>query len=141
MGLGVSKLNPGSVRSLFRVYPGGLHMVYCGCIWGLSGVSGPINSKSCERLVAFSHPVDSSPDTPPPIHRIHPNTPRYTNGYTNVYTNIYTNGYTEVACPDTPCIHTLHAPQIDHSYYILGYVGASSDILRHTSYGIHGHAI
>ena len=98
--------------------------MYRGCILGLSGVSGPLNSKSCEGLVAFGHPVYSSPDSPPATHRIHPKTPSYT------------YGYTKDTRPDTPWIHTGHAPQIYHSYDIIGHFGASSDILRHTLYGI-----
>ena len=118
---------PGWIRGVsecIQGVSGGLHAMYSGSIWGLSGVSGSLNSKSCEKLVAFGHHVDSSSDTTLATYRIHLNIPSYT------------NGYTDDTCPDTPWIHTEHAPQLYHSYDILGHFGASSDILTHTAYGI-----
>ena len=97
--------------------------MYGWCIWGLYGVSGPLNSKSHEGLVAFGHTVDSSADTTMATHRIHPNTPSYI------------SGYIEDTCPDAPWIRTKHAPQINHSYDIICHFGGSSDILRHTTFG------
>ena len=96
--------------------------MFCGCILGLSGVYRSLNS--CEGLVACGHPVDSSPNTPPSTPRIHPNTPSYA------------NEYTEDTCPDRPWIYTGHALPIYHSYDILGHLRVSSEILRHTTYGV-----